>query len=141
MQRVDDGLPPYESADQDAPAGVAGSVGMSSADSGGEATGDPTTVTPVYEGNVLVLNASGKQGAAGGAANSLKGSGFDALADNASGSHAVTMVYYNGDSAAKAAGVADVLGVPVANIQANDGTWSTTQDVVVVLGTDWDTGQ
>lgn len=142
MKRVDAGETPYTSADQDTTAGVAGSVGVSAGGSDGSSSSDnASSATPVYSGNVLVLNASGKQGAAANVANKLQQKGFDTAADNASGSHEVTMVYYNGDGVAKAAGVADSLGIPTSNVQKNDGSWSTTQDVVVVLGTDWNNVQ
>ena len=137
MERVDKGLPPYESEDQDFTAGVAGSIGVSSGD--GSSTGGSGSGA-VYGGTVLVLNGTDTSGLAGNKANSLNTKGFTATADNADASSTkTTTVYYNSGASnaeAKAAGVAETLGVDAANIKENDGTYSDKYDVVVLLGSD-----
>lgn len=135
MERVDKGLPPYESEDQDFTAGVAGSIGVSSGDGSSTSGG-----SAVYGGTVLVLNGTNTSGLAGNKANSLNTKGFTATADNADASSTkTTTVYYNSGASnaeAKAAGVAETLGVDAANIKENDGTYSDKYDVVVLLGSD-----
>ena len=135
MDRVDQGLPPYSDASQDTTAGVAGSVGKSS---GGDSdTASSASEGPVYSGNVSVLNASGKNGAAGNAANKLVGAGFSAMAGNADSNSDTTRVIYNASSSAKARGAARTLGLDDSIIEENDGSWNSSVDVVVVLGSDY----
>ena len=132
MERVDQGLPPYEDEDQDFTAGVAGSIGVSSGDG---TTSDSSTAT--YSGSVLVLNGTDTSGLAANKANKLNSKGFTTTADNADANDTTTTkIYYNNDASSKAAGVADTLGVSTDNISANDGTYSTSYDVVVILGSD-----
>ena len=94
------------------------------------------TITPVYSGNVSVLNGTGESGVASNVANKLNGAGFTAAADNAPASTPTTVIVYNGDGAAKAAGVAEKLGLNVTPA-ANDGSYNSVVDVVVVLGSDY----
>ena len=129
MQRVNAGEPPYADGAQDFTAGVAGSVGQSTKGADG-------TITPVYSGNVSVLNGTGESGVASNVANKLNGAGFTAAADNAPASTPTTVIVYNGDGAAKAAGVAEKLGLNVTPA-ANDGSYNSVVDVVVVLGSDY----
>lgn len=135
MDRVDQGLPPYSDASQDTTAGVAGSVGKSSG--GDSVTASSASEEPVYSGNVSVLNASGKNGAAGNAANKLVGAGFSAIAGNADSNSDTTRVIYNASSSAKARGAARTLGLDDSIIEENDGSWNSSVDVVVVLGSDY----
>jgi LCP family protein required for cell wall assembly len=129
MERVDAGEAPYTDSSQDETSGVAGSVGISTDTS-------DATVTAVYTGNVSVLNASGVQGEAANVANKLTSAGFTTSANNASSNTTTTAIYYNGDGEEKAAGVAETLGLSVTPTK-NDGSYSTTVDVVVVLGSDY----
>ncbi|MBP3885486.1 MAG: LCP family protein [Olsenella sp.] len=129
MQRVDAGEPPYADSGQDFTAGVAGSVGQST-------KSNDTGSAPVYTGNVSVLNGSGTSGMASNVANKLTSAGFTAAADNAPENVSATAIYYNGDGAAKAAGVAEKLGLSVTPVE-NDGTYNTVVDVVVVIGADY----
>ncbi|MCR8908418.1 LCP family protein [Thermophilibacter sp. ET337] len=137
MARVDAGESPYSDASQDFTAGIAGSIGTGSniSDSeDGSATGD---VEASFTGSVSVLNATGVAGLAGDTANTLTDAGFEAAAGNANESGlTATKIYYNDDSLASALGVAKTLGVPEANVSQNDGSYTTTYDVIVVLGTD-----
>ena len=141
MARVDEGLPPYSSSDQDFTAGVAGSVGVStddSSDSSSDAsTSDSGTdeVTPEYTGTVLCLNASSANGVAGTNAERLSAAGFTTSTGSTGVIEQTTAVYYNGDAQAKADGVVETLGLGVTPT-ANDGTWDTSVDVVVVIGDD-----
>ncbi|MCC6102834.1 MAG: LCP family protein [Olegusella sp.] len=135
MERVDAGEAPYVDASQDATAGVASSVGIST-NSSNASSSDETSTDAVYTGNVSVLNASGVQGKASNAANELSSAGFTASAGNASSKTETTAVYYNGDGKQKAEGVAKTLGLSVTPIE-NDGTYNTTVDVIVVLGSDY----
>lgn len=132
MERVNQGLPPYESSDQDITAGVAGSIGVSSGDGASSSKG-----SAVMSGSVLVLNGTSTSGFAANKANVLNSKGFTATADNADASDAkTTKIVYNSGSEAKAVGVAETLGVNAANISENDGSYSTKYDVVVLLGSD-----
>lgn len=144
MERVDKGLPPYSSSTQDFTAGVAGSVGVSTSTSDDSGSSDDssssgTTVTPEYSGTVLVLNGTTTAGVAGKGASTLSSAGFTTSTNDAPSVQSKTAVYYNGDSAANAAGVAKSLGLSVAPV-ANDGNWDSSVDVVVVFGTDWTSG-
>jgi hypothetical protein len=96
-------------------------------------------VTPEYSGTVLVLNGTTTAGVAGKGASTLAGAGFTTSTNDAPSVQSKTAVYYNGDSAAKAAGVAKSLGLSVTPV-ANDGNWDGSVDVVVVFGTDWTSG-
>ena len=138
MERVDSGLPPYESEDQDFTAGVAGSIGVSSGDGG---SSSDSSSSAVYSGSVLVLNGTSTSGLAANKSNTLNSKGFTATADNSDSSDTkTTKVFYNSSSSSKAeaeaAGVAETLGVDASNIKENDGTYSTKYDVVVLLGSD-----
>ncbi len=134
MQRVDQGLPPYTDQEQDFTAGVAGSAGISTSSETPSNTDADTQ--PEMSGSVAVLNGSGIAGAAGNTAGQLNNVGFTATAGNAN-QRDNTAIVYNGVSRAKALGVAQTLGLDSSVITSNDGTWGTSNDVIVVLGADW----
>ena len=135
MERVKAGESPYSDASQDFTAGVAGSIGGGSNIS--DSDGTDGSVEPSYTGSVSVLNASGINGLAGSIAENLASLGFEADAGNASESgNDVTRIYYNDDSLAAALGVAEALGVAQSSVSQNTGAYTTTYDVIVVLGTD-----
>lgn len=140
MRRVDQGLPPYEDASQDFTAGVAGSVGISTTDDSSSSEGtsaeETSSITPEMSGTVQVLNGTQTAGVAGRTATTLANAGFTTYTGDAPQVYDATMIYYNGDGEAAAAGVAQTLGVDIVP-QQNDGSWDTTVDVVVVLGLDW----
>lgn len=136
MQRVNSGLPPYESAEQDETRGIAasvdkipdqGAVGAAAAATGGE--------TLDYSGSVLVLNASEVSGVAGTAADHLRSLGFTADADNASSPSSASSIVYAAGQRSRALAVAAALGWTVTPAE-NDGTYEMTTDVIAVLGTD-----
>ncbi len=143
MSRVAKGLPPYETIEDDPTTGVAGNVGWEAggiAVSGEDAVTDEDvldTVAPEYEGSVLVLNAAGVYGLAGRISQSLSSYGFTCdKGDAEEMDHTDTLVVYNGDEAmAQAKAVSEALGGQL-EIVANDGSYPSYYDVVVILGTD-----
>lgn len=142
MERVEKGKSPYSSSDEDPTSGIAAASGSaqksssSSSDDSSGSDGDEGDVEPSFEGSVRVLNGSGIDGLAGRSADSLASAGFDAVAGNAAETTGETKVIYNGDDAlAEAKGVVKTLGLDVEPI-ANDGSYVTTQDVIVILGSD-----
>lgn len=135
MGRVDKGLPPYTDTDQDFTSGVAGSVGQSTGDSATNGTDGSGEVKAEHSGSVLVLNGAGIQGIASQVSNRLEKAGFSAMADNAD-ARTDTLVVYNEGARGKAAGVIEDLGLSSEPV-ANDGSWSTGVDVVVVIGSSW----
>ena len=136
LERVDAGESPYSDASQDFTAGVAGSIGGGTNISDADGSEDGSTVEPSYTGSVSVLNAAGVAGLASETAETLSAAGFEAEAGNASDYVEATRIYYNDDSLASALGVAQTLGVPEASVSQNDGSYTTTYDVIVVLGQD-----
>ncbi len=131
MERVDSGLPPYEDSSDDFTAGIAASLGITSVDELGTDELD-------YSGSVVVLNATETQGLATEVANELSTLGFSTSAGNTSFTNSTTVIYYNGSSgASKAAAVAEALGGSYTYTE-NDGTYDTRVDVIVVLGSDYD---
>jgi len=145
MTRVDQGLSPYESADQDIAAGVAGSIGgfsssedEAAADLSAAETPDPTdNVTPEYSGSVLVLNGAGIDGLATRVTSSLSYAGFYAVSGDADDwTHDTTLIVYNGeDHLPQAAAVNESLGGEMQVIE-NDGSYTYDYDIVVILGQD-----
>ncbi|MCH4180288.1 MAG: LCP family protein [Atopobiaceae bacterium] len=131
MARVDAGLSPYESADDDPTAGIAG--GIDSVKNADGSTGDSTTT-----GTVEVQNGTSTQGLAATAASTLTSDGYTTTATNAtSTSHTKTLVIYSDtDDADKAQAVADALG-GTATVEKDDGSYSLFTDVLVVIGSDW----
>lgn len=141
MERVKAGESPYSDASQDFTAGIAGSIGtgsnISDDDSDDDDDDDDSSGSAVFSGSVYVLNGAGVTGLAASTASTLEDAGFTATAGNASSyDTATTVIYYNDDASDVAAGVAETLGIDSSNIVANDGSYSTDYDVVVLLGTD-----
>ena len=136
LERVDAGESPYSDASQDFTAGVAGSIGGGTNISDADGSEGGSAVEPSYTGSVSVLNAAGVAGLATETAETLAAAGFEAEAGNASDYVEATRIYYNDDSLASALGVAQTLGVPEASVSQNDGSYTTTYDVIVVLGQD-----
>jgi LCP family protein required for cell wall assembly len=134
MDRVDSGLPPYSDSSQDVTAGVAGSLGVTTS---GSDSSSSDTVEADYSGAVLVLNGAGVSGLASSTAEKISDNGFSTRADNASTTTDTTVIYYNGEGGeSKAVAVNEILGGSY-TYQANDGTYDTSVDVVVVLGSDY----
>ena len=143
MTRVNQGLSPYESEDEDITLGVAGAGtatkdadGTTSASDSGSDSSSSTSAETDYSGRVTVLNGAGVSGLAGRIAATLDNQGFDASSDTAdSYDYGTTSIIYVGEeNRAKAQAVADTLGL--SNVVADDGTYSGSADVVVILGAD-----
>lgn len=134
MRRVDAGLPPYASEDEDFTAGIAGSI---SSDSGSQYGGVIATESGLdYSGSVSVLNGAGVDGLATSVSETLNGRGFFATAGDAAYLYDNTFLVYNGDDAeAKARAVAEVIGGNP-EIIANDGNYPLDANVVLILGLD-----
>ncbi len=143
MGRVDQGLSPYESADDDPTGEVAG--GKTNVKNDGGTGQDSTTFDTntsadkdgtVHSGTVEVLNGAGEDGLAGRVANSLAAYGYDTSAGTARNRYDSTVVAYMNDAAKpKAQAVAQALGGEVEVVQG-EGVYISDADVLVVLGTD-----
>ena len=141
MTRVNQGLSPYENEDEDITLGVAG-AGTATKNANGTTSASETGTSSSesaetdYSGSVAVLNGAGVSGLAGRIAATLDNQGFNATSDTAdSYDYGTTSILYVGDAnKAKAQAVADTLGL--SNVVADDGTYSGTADVVVILGAD-----
>lgn len=147
MQRVNQGLSPYESADDDPTGDVAGGTtniknegGTTATDStagtGSVANSSDDDLSRDQTGTVEVLNAAGVDGLAGRVSQSLATYGWTTSAGTARNHYDTTVVVYLDDAnKEKAEAVAKALG---GEVQVVDGTgvYSTDADVLVVLGTD-----
>lgn len=148
MQRVNQGLSPYESADDDPTGDVAGGTtnvknegGTDATDStagtGSVANSSDDNLSRDQSGTVEVLNAAGVDGLAGRVAQSLATYGWTTSAGTAVNHYDTTVVVYFDDSQeANAEAVAKALG---GEVQVKNGTGVYTNngsDVLVVLGTD-----
>ena len=141
MERVKAGETPYADESQDFTHGVAGSIGVSSGSgSDGDASGTgsgSSTGDATFSGSVLVLNGTNVSGLAASTSTELEGAGFSPYADSAdSMDHATSTVYYNGSHRSAALGVAQTLGIDESNVAENTVGYSTSYDVIVVLGAD-----
>lgn len=148
MQRVDQGLSPYESEDDNPTKGLAGVTGgiSNSPSSGGTANNSSkdnksssTTGETEYSGTVHVLNAAGVNGLAGRISQSLSNQGFDAVADTAKSSYSNTLIVYNGDHEARANAVNKALGGDI-QVMKNNGSYDTSYDVILIVGADKSNG-
>ncbi len=138
MKRVDAGETPYTDSSQDTTDGVAGSVGKSydSSSSDGSDSSSSSSTSETYSGTVVVLNAGAADGSATSASNSLASMGFTATPKTGGYVTQTSTVIYNGsDAQTKAQAAADKLGIT--SVQANDGSYSTGADIIVVLGSGW----
>ena len=140
MTRVNQGLSPYSDESQDVTRGVAGSVGSISDDGGSKSDTNNQQQEPEnsleYGGTVQVLNGAGVDGLASRISSSLANQGFDASAGNADYLYDYTIIIYNGeDHKSQAEAVNEALGGSF-TVEANDGTYSTDYDVVLILGSD-----
>lgn len=128
MDRVNQGLPPYEKKADDPTHGIAGSV------NGQKGTQENDTDV-AFTGSVTALNSTGTQGLAAKMASKLKEKGFDAIADNANTEKlSTTRIIYNGKNREVANGVKETLGA--GEVIENDGSYPQNTNVVVILGTD-----
>ena len=137
MTRVDAGLPPYADEGEDFTAGIAGSISQNaSSDESSNGSAVLDGVEPSFEGSVLVLNAAAIDGLAAEFSDKLTGAGFTASAETANSIRGSNLIVYNGDqNLSKARGVFDTIGGS-ADVTANDGSYPSDTDIVLVLGTD-----
>ena len=134
MERVDAGESPYSDASQDFTSDAAISIGGGTNISDGS---DGSAEEASFTGSVLVLNGTATSGLAASKSSDLEAAGFSPYADNANSTeNTTTMVYYNGSARSSALGVAQTLGVDSSNVAENTLGYSTSYDVIVVLGSD-----
>lgn len=142
MERVNQGLSPFSSEDQDETAGIVagvGSINNTDATTPDTATSSAAAQTlsdveGTHEGMVEVLNGTSVAGLAGRWAQTFTDQGFTTTTGDATATADTTTIYYNGDAGrAVAKTLLESLGPDVA-VEANDGTYDTESDVVVVLG-------
>lgn len=144
MERVNAGLSPYASADDDFTSEVAGGTSaIKNEDSSGSdsSSSSESSTSTTEKGNVLVMNGAGVNGLAGSVATSLRSAGYTCEAVSAdSFDHATTEVLAVGTgNSGMAVSVADQLGLSVTGIldSAPSGTpEGFSPAVVVVLGQD-----
>lgn len=145
MDRVNQGLSPYEDGSQDLASDASARIGDGSPRSTATASKDGSpgekgstaspTIEPSYSGSVLVLNGTYTDGLAGRTAEKLDGSGFDASSGNAGSRAQTTTITYSRGHEAEAAGVAQALGLKATCKESNDSQYDD-YDVVVTLGAD-----
>lgn len=145
MTRVDQGLPPTEEDVVDEMSGTvlatagdkAGVAGPSTGSSGTGLGSSGASASKNLSGTVAVLNGNGIAGAGSEAAELVENLGFTVESSNAdSFDYTQTIVVYNDAvNQSDAEAVASALGVGAAML--NDGSYTFTDDVLVVLGSDW----
>lgn len=132
MDRVDQGLPPYE---EDV---VHEQTGTVMANSGGGSKDDSSSSEPVQRsGTVTVKNGNGKAGVGDEAVNRVTPLGYTATASNANNFNYQNTVVVYADSKQKEAAeeIVDALGVGTA--VKNDGSYLYEGDFLVLIGADW----
>jgi LCP family protein required for cell wall assembly len=126
MSRVDQGLSPYENASDDPTQGLAGTADVTK-----------NSTSSAYSGSVEVQNGTSTAGLAGTISSKISAMGFTTSADNAtSADHTKTLVIYmNSAAQSNAEAIATELGSSI-TAEATDGTYSSTSDVLVIVGSD-----
>lgn len=138
MSRVKQGLSPTEEDVVDKASGTvmasSGSGGSGSGDTGSSSTSDSSS--SLSGTKVAVKNGAGISGCASQAAAKLTPQGAICETGNADDySYKNTLVIYDGNNQEKAQKVADLLGK--GTVKKNDGTYSFSGDILVVVGKDW----
>ena len=138
MSRVKQGLSPTEEDVVDKASGTvmasSGSGGSGSGDTGSGSTSDSSS--SLSGTKVAVKNGAGISGCASQAAAKLTPQGAICETGNADDySYKNTLVIYDGNNQEKAQKVADLLGK--GTVKKNDGTYSFSGDILVVVGKDW----
>ncbi len=138
MSRVKQGLSPTEEDVVDKASGTvmasSGSGGSGSGDTGSSSTSDSSS--SLSGTKVAVKNGAGISGCASQAAAKLTPQGAICETGNADDySYKNTLVIYDGSNQEKAQKVADLLGK--GTVKKNDGTYSFSGDILVVVGKDW----
>lgn len=138
MARVDAGLPPTEEDVVDETAGaILASTGSGElVDDDGNLSGGEVKV--VYSATVAIRNGNGITGAAAEAATLIEDLGFYVDLGDANGTdYAETVVVYkDADDAEGAQAIVDTLGV--GQVLADEGVYLFEEDILVVLGADWE---
>jgi len=125
--RIDQGLPPTESSVVDA------STGTVLASAGDGKTGEDKS------GDIVVRNGSGYSGLGNEVASTLTNAGYTVTDTGNADSfdYASTLVIYSGaDKAAQASAIAKTIGHN-AKARANDGSYKTTGDFLVIVGSNY----
>ncbi len=143
MSRVKQGLSPTEEDVVDQASGTVmastGSGGSGSGDSGSSSSSSSSSNSSsasLSGTKIAVKNGSGISGCASQAASKLTPQGAVCETGNADDySYKNTLVIYDGSNQEKAQKVADLLGK--GTVKKNDGTYSFTGDILVVVGKDW----
>ncbi len=143
MDRVKQGLSPTEENVVDQASGTvmasSGNGGSGSGDtdaSGSSSSSSSSSSTSLSGTKVAVKNGCGVTGCASQAASKLTPQGAICETGNADDSnYKNTLVIYEGSNQDKAQKVADLLGK--GTVKKNDGTYSFSGDILVVVGKDW----
>ena len=149
MSRVKQGLSPTEEDVVDKASGTvmasSGSGGSGSSDSGTSSSSSSSSSTSSSSSSsstslsgtkIAVKNGCGVTGCASQAASKLTPQGAICETGNADDSnYKNTLVIYSGSNQDKAQKVADLLGK--GTVKKNDGTYSFSGDILVVVGKDW----
>ncbi len=137
MKRVDAGESPTEEDIVDSTGTILASTGSGQAQS--ETSGDSSTsASSDHTGTVVVRNGSGVSGMAATAAEKVSAMGYTVTDTGNADSfdYSQTLVVYNDASLAnQAKEIAQTLGIGQA--QLNDGTYTCTDDFLVVIGSDF----
>lgn len=136
MERIDQGLSPTEEAEVDEATGITLSSGgsSSSSSSSSDSSSSGTSLSGV---NISVKNGAGITGCAAEAGELLTAEGATVETGNADDyNYSTTLIIYEDSSDADTAqAIADALGL--GTVKQNDGTYSYSADILVVIGADW----
>jgi len=135
MERVDQGLPPYE---EDVVHEQTGTVLATSGNGGEDGSSESDSGEPVQRsGTVTVKNGNGKAGVGDEAVSRVTPLGYTATASNANSFNYQKTVVVYADSKQKEAAeeIVDALGVGTA--VKNDGSYLYEGDFLVLIGADW----
>ncbi len=135
MERVDQGLPPYE---EDVVHEQTGTVLATSGNGGEDGSSESDSGEPVQRsGTVTVKNGNGKAGVGDEAVSRVTPLGYTATASNANNFNYQKTVVVYADSKQKEAAeeIVDALGVGTA--VKNDGSYLYEGDFLVLIGADW----
>ncbi len=137
MKRVDQGLSPTEETVVDKATGVVLSTAGDGGSSSSSSSGNTSSSSALKGVQVSVKNGSGVSGCASEAASKLTALGAVAETGNADDyNYSTTLVIYDQASQSSTAQtIVDALGVGKA-VQ-NDGTYSFSGDILIVVGQDW----
>ena len=128
MQRVNQGLPPTESGDDE---------NIKSVEELGTISPAAAVTSPIGPTTITVRNGNGTGGVARAAADRLTAAGFWAeVSETQADTTSETLVLYSGDADKNSAQkIADALGK--GRVEKNDGKYGTGSDYLVIVGADW----